>query len=79
MTQIQLDLSGFVWRSKNCDINSVISADRSTFGRNKLFWQNKRKVLKSQKHFLLNIRQNNGRNYLAGTLYGGSLDVAVLC
>ena len=73
MAQIQLDLSGFGWRSRNCDRNSVISADRSTFGRNKLFRQNNRKALKSQKHLLPNIRPNNCRNYSADTLYGRSL------
>ena len=58
---------------ENCERNSVISADTSTFGRNKLFRQNNRKVLKSPKNLLPNIRQNNGRNYSADTLYGRSL------
>ena len=64
---------------ENCERNSVISADRSTFGRNKLFWQNNRKVLESQKLLLLNIQPNNGRNYSADTLYGRSLLSGCCC
>ena len=45
------------------------------FGRNKLLQQNNRKALKSQNHFLPNIRPNNGRNSSAEALYGRSLDL----
>ena len=78
MTQIQFDLRDFGWRVENCDRNSVISADRSTFGRNKLFRQNNREALKSQKDLLPNIRPNNGRNSSAEALYGRSLDLEMI-
>ena len=51
------------------------TAETIPFGRNKLFRQNNRKVVKSQKHLLPYIRPNNGRNYTADTLYGRSLEL----
>ena len=75
MMQNQLDDVCIGQISRKCDRNSVISADKYTFCRKRLFQQNNRKALKSQKHFLSNIRPNNGRNSSAEALYGRSLDL----
>ena len=73
MMQNQLDDVCIGQISRKCDRNSVILADKYTFCRKRLFRQNNRKALKSQKHFLPYIRPNNGRNSSADTLYGRSL------